>query len=73
MAQGNKLAGALCGHDAGQTRHAEHIALGNLVALDALKNLLANVYFTCGNGNSCGHRLFAHVHHNGVAFPIKMG
>ena len=42
-------------------------------ALDALKNLLANVYFTCGNGNSCGHRLFAHVHHNGVAFTIKMG
>ena len=72
VAQGDQLAGALGGHDAGYPGHAQHIALFHGAALHGGKGIRIHGNDAVGRGLPGRDRLFAHVHHHGVSGGIKM-
>ena len=73
MTEGDQLAGALGGHDAGDAGDAQHIALLDGAALHSGKGLRIHGDDAVGYSLPEGDGLFAHVHHHGVAGGIEMG
>ena len=72
MAQGDQLAGALGGHDAGYPGHAQHIAFFHGAAFHGGKGIRIHGNDAVGRGLPGRDGLFAHVHHHGVSGGIKM-
>ena len=73
MTEGDQLAGALGGHDAGDAGDAQHIAFLDGAALHSGKGLRVHGDDAVGHSLPEGDGLFAHVHHHGVAGGIEMG
>ena len=72
MAQGDQLAGALGGHNAGHPGHTQHIAFFHGTAFHSGKGIRIHGNDAVGRGLPGRDGLFAHVHHHGVSGGIKM-
>lgn len=73
MAQGNEIGGLLGGHDAGQARNAQHIALACAAGLDQGQGFSLHQNASAGHGHPACIGFGAHIHHMGLALGVEMG
>ena len=72
MAERNRVGGALCRHDARNTRDTEHIALCCRTGTDGFVDRLAHIDAAACSGFTVRFFLAAHVHHDGGSSLVKM-
>ena len=73
MAQRDQFRGALCRHDAGDARGAEHVALLGIAGDDQLERRLAHDDAAFGHRDAFGRGLFRDVDHPRFAPGVDVG
>ena len=72
MAEGDQVGGLFGPHDAGDSGHAQDIALGHAARPDLLKALGAHKDAACRDRLPDRFLLFTDIHHPGVSLAVKM-
>ena len=73
VAQWDEIAGFFGSHDAGQARHAEHIALFGAAAFNQRAGSSQHLDAAAGDSPASCCGFVAYVHHVRLALGVKMG
>ncbi len=72
VAHGDELRGPLGGHDAGNPRGFEHIALFHLPVADQFEGIGPHADLASGERRAHGRRLCGYIHHADAALFVEM-
>ena len=73
VAERDQVGGFFRGHDAGQARCRQHVALGRLAALDRVERGLGQADLAAGHRLALLLRLGRDIDHPGLTFVVNVG